>query len=682
MGRDVKINVGAKNNASSVFSGVLKSAKGMQSGLRGVSVGLTNAGRSLATFGTVAVGVTGGALSTFIGSASESQETMGKFSVVFGDSAKEMEKWGDSTADAMGVSEDAMAGMLSGMQDLLVPMGVVPDVASGMSKELSKLAIDLGSFNNMDSDRVMGDLMAAMTGSGEVMKKYGVILSEASVKQELLNQKLDPKAATNAQKAQARLAIIMRGTTAAQGDAIRTADSFANQSKRLGAVLSDVSGMIGGVLIDDVAHLTGMFVGAGKSLKSFIADNQGFVKAAVATAVGVGVVGTAAVGIGVAMIGAGAAVSGFAAVVGAVLSPVGLIVGGIAIAGLSLGAAFAFAAHKTGILSGVMDAAKKVLADVWATAKVTFEGISNALKAGDWQLSAQIAWAGIKVAFWQGLGNIATAFASMMPKMWETVKHFFTRFVSVAWESTKTVSKILANPMSAAMEAANFVSTGLSFGGTDTGIAGYMMEQTSSAKAELASLMDAAKTQATSINETMKTGLDLGGSESGIAEYLKDQTNNTKAEFSGLKTFISNQTDAIKNNIKTTIGSDATAGGLGDKIKKEASKGLADHVLKIKDIEFPSLGNLAQNIINRNGGENSKEKPAGNSNESQTLQANVSRLLTGRSGRSENEQRRQEAKMRERQLQGIEGNLKNMADLAGRIVANRPSNAIEMVIVG
>ena len=48
--------------------------------------------------------------------------------------------------------------------------------------------------------RMLRDLHAALTGSGEVMKKYGVLVNEAAAKQEVLNQGLDPKVATDQQK--------------------------------------------------------------------------------------------------------------------------------------------------------------------------------------------------------------------------------------------------------------------------------------------------------------------------------------------------------------------------------------------------------------------------------------------------------------------------------------------------
>ena len=190
-------------------------ARGVQSDLDKMGKALRGQGARLAKIGGTIAAAAVGPLALVIRKASEMQETMGKFSVVFGDASKDVLEWSNSTASAMGVSEQSMAGMLSSMQDLLVPMGVVPDQAMDMGKELSKLAVDLASFNNMDSAKTFEDMTAAITGSGEVMKKYGVILSEAAVKQELLAMRLDPKTADDAAKAQARLNIIMRGTTAA-----------------------------------------------------------------------------------------------------------------------------------------------------------------------------------------------------------------------------------------------------------------------------------------------------------------------------------------------------------------------------------------------------------------------------------------------------------------------------------
>ena len=55
--------------------------------------------------------------------------------------------------------------------------------------------------------------------------------------------------ATEAQKAWARFAIILDGTKAAQGDAARSAGSYANQMKQLDASIEDVSAALGAVFL-------------------------------------------------------------------------------------------------------------------------------------------------------------------------------------------------------------------------------------------------------------------------------------------------------------------------------------------------------------------------------------------------------------------------------------------------
>lgn len=207
--------------------------------------------------------------------ASDAQETMSKFDVVFGSMSTSMKSFGDQLANELGRSKYAIAGSLASFQDLLVPMGMAPRAAAEMSKTLSTLAVDLGSFNNMADADVIRDLQAALTGSGEVMKKYGVIVSEAAVKQELLNMALDPKLVTEADKAQARLNIIMRGTTAAQGDAVRTADGYANQMKRLQDNAHDAAVELGNLLIPAATEVAKAAAEAAKNFGEWTAAMPG-----------------------------------------------------------------------------------------------------------------------------------------------------------------------------------------------------------------------------------------------------------------------------------------------------------------------------------------------------------------------------------------------------------------------
>lgn len=276
---------------------------GVRKGLDRLEERFAKTGKALQTVGAVGLGISAAVAAPFVGAikmASDAQETMSKFNVVFGENAEAMKSWGDNLAKTLGRSKTEVAGMLASFQDLLVPMGMTSDTAATTSQTLAQLAIDLGSFNNMADADVARDLAAALTGSGEVMKKYGVIVSEAAVKQELLNMKLDPATVTEAQKAQARLNIIMRGTTAAQGDAARTADGFANQMKALQAKLADTAVVIGEALLPVATELIGYLNTAALSTAEWISENEGLTQGLAVSAAsmaalsaGVYVVGTA-----------------------------------------------------------------------------------------------------------------------------------------------------------------------------------------------------------------------------------------------------------------------------------------------------------------------------------------------------------------------------------------------------
>ncbi len=327
-----------------------------------------------------------------IESASRLEETMNKFNTVFGENSAEVKQWGDGFAGQVGRSQEQIASFMAGSQDLFVPLGFDESAATAMSKQLTALSIDLASFNNMADADTLRDLQAALTGSGEVMKKYGVIVSEAAVKQELLNSSIDPKTATDQQKVQARLSIIMRGTTAAQGDAIRSSGSYANQMKRLKGSADDLSASIGGAVLPAVTKAVTIFGTGVRSLKDWATENQGLIVAAAAVAggttlAGAGILGLAAAAkvgaLGMGLLATG--VKGVGIAVALVTSPVSLITA--AVTGLGVVAAKQF---------GLTEIAAQKLGTAWGVLKTdaltAWSGISAALQSGD--ISAAMSVAG------------------------------------------------------------------------------------------------------------------------------------------------------------------------------------------------------------------------------------------------------------------------------------------------
>ena len=88
----------------------------------------------------------------------------------------------------------------------------------------------------------MRAFQSALVGNHETVRRFGVVITEATIQQELMRMGINKlsKDASNQEKVQARLNILLRGTTDAQGDAARTSTSFANQMKGLSGELQNL----------------------------------------------------------------------------------------------------------------------------------------------------------------------------------------------------------------------------------------------------------------------------------------------------------------------------------------------------------------------------------------------------------------------------------------------------------
>lgn len=378
-----------------------------------------------------------GALAGPIKAASDLQETMAKFDTVYGESAAAMKQWAEAHAAAVGRSETDTLRYLAEAQDLFVPLGVATDQAQEMSKIITALATDLASFNNLNDADAFRDLTAAMTGSHEVMKKYGVVITQATLNQELFNQGIDPQHATEAAKAQARLAIILRGTTAAQGDAIRTAGSFANQLKALKAQIKDASAEIGKHLLPVLTPLIGTLRRVGAGVADYLKANPHIVRMAALVAGG-------ALAGGIALLVSGALASS----VVSLMSLVGGAMASVYLAGMGL----------VSLISGTLAAAIAIikspvllLATALATAAgatigltVDFGALFDRIKTGagvmrnDFMATWDDVVAKIKAGDIQGaLATIQAYFAYI----WKAI----SANVTGAWDAAMTTVKQLAD---------------------------------------------------------------------------------------------------------------------------------------------------------------------------------------------------------------------------------------------
>ena len=221
--------------------------------------------------------VTGAAMALTIKAASDAEEVHSKFLAVFKEEADAATAWGNAHAKAVGRSRMDMEKYLSSIQDTFVPLGFARDKARELSQQVVQLGIDIASFNNAADDTALRDLQSAIVGNHETVRKYGIIITEATLKQEMLRMgiKKSYHEVSNQEKVQGRLNIIMRNSTDAQGDATRTSGSFANQLKRLRGEITDASAAIGRVFVPALSEMIAKLVPLTASIGRFAEANKG-----------------------------------------------------------------------------------------------------------------------------------------------------------------------------------------------------------------------------------------------------------------------------------------------------------------------------------------------------------------------------------------------------------------------
>ena len=206
--------------------------------------------------------------------ASDVQEMQSKSAVVFGafrdQTVAALEEFGNE----VGRATHELEGMASQVQDTFVPMGFARGEAAKLSVQLVKLAVDVASFNNASDTDTMSAFQSALVGNHETVRRFGVVITEGTLKAELFRMgiKGGADAASNAEKVQARLNLIIAGTSDAQGDALRTSDSYANRVKALQASLSELGVELGQILLPAATAIVEVLLLAAGATREFLQE--------------------------------------------------------------------------------------------------------------------------------------------------------------------------------------------------------------------------------------------------------------------------------------------------------------------------------------------------------------------------------------------------------------------------
>jgi len=248
---------------------ILGEVKDLTSSLNTGSKDISTFGDKIRKFGKVAAVAfaAAGAVAVKFGidavkSASDLAETVAKTGEIFGDSAKDIEAFAETSAKSLGQTKQQALDAATTFAVFGKSAGLAGDDLVKFSTDFTGLASDLASFNNTSPEEAITAIGSALRGEAEPLRRYGVLLDDASLRQEALKLGIvstTKNALTPQQKVLAAQALIYKQTSDAQGDFARTSDGLANQQRILTAQLENVKTTIGSALLPIVLQITTFF---------------------------------------------------------------------------------------------------------------------------------------------------------------------------------------------------------------------------------------------------------------------------------------------------------------------------------------------------------------------------------------------------------------------------------------
>lgn len=198
--------------------------------------------------------------------ASDLNEAVAYGETVFGESFAAVDKFATGAAEKIGQSRrEAIAGATD-FATLGKAAGLAGDDLAGFSTDLVTLASDLASARNTSTADAIQAISAGLRGESEPLRRYGVLLDDATLRQEALSLgiiKTTKDALTPQQKVLAAQSAIFKQTSDAQGDFARTSDGMANSQRTAAAEFENAKAKLG-------EGLTPVITGAAKAATTLI----------------------------------------------------------------------------------------------------------------------------------------------------------------------------------------------------------------------------------------------------------------------------------------------------------------------------------------------------------------------------------------------------------------------------
>ena len=172
----------------------------------------------------------------------------------------------------LGVDPTKARTYMATIQSLGTSFGLASDKAYILSKNLTQLAYDEGSYWNKDVAETFTAMSSAISGEIEPIRRLGIDLSQARLQQELLALGFNKQVSSlsQADKAVLRYIAIMKQTANVQGNLAQTIQSPANQIKILKAQLDMLAKSVGSLLYPAMKSILPPLIAAVQLIREFV----------------------------------------------------------------------------------------------------------------------------------------------------------------------------------------------------------------------------------------------------------------------------------------------------------------------------------------------------------------------------------------------------------------------------
>lgn len=187
------------------------------------------------------------------------EETGSKFDTVFGTNNKAVQSALNQFSALAGLSKRAAQEVTATTGAIVQGFGIVGRQSAALSVEVTQLAADLASFNNVPVAETARAIQAGLTGEMESLKRLGIAVLDADVKKRALV--MSGKALTSQLTAgdivMARFALITERAGVQVGDLQRTSATAAAEARTLGAELTTLKETMANQLLPVGARVVG-----------------------------------------------------------------------------------------------------------------------------------------------------------------------------------------------------------------------------------------------------------------------------------------------------------------------------------------------------------------------------------------------------------------------------------------